>query len=431
MENNFDFESNSSFESSNIESDLGHGVDKIGEFNLEGTGAEKISEVGIGTISVEDVVEVKDEKEVTKFKEFCDGRNYLILDKRSIAHFINLVGYHTRLGYDVYSSSFKMDVENFELENKLRLVYNNGTILAMSEIDVKESTGKFNSYILSIDNIIRIYTASQGYIFLYEDEGSMYGYVLGGKVFLETYKVEKDICSKDYLMEQLNSDEAEKVSISEEFVNVMKNLYEIVHTGTRLEERALYFVNEYTYIYSGIVLGRFKGVGITMTLQDVDVSTLTRFFFDTDSTIIMQDFGKYVKYSNNGRSVYIGRRGLKLSEDMRYSSFETKNKVTVNPEKIKTIVAFLLGIGNNSGVLTVKKDDAGIKLTCSQKVEEYYSSFIVPGHVQGDSISEVKIPLDILRNFLKVFKSDVVLKTSGSRLYVEGELGEIVILGNM
>ena len=283
----------------------------------------------------------------------------------------------------------------------LDLVYNNGNILAISNMPVKEYSGDWSSYIISIDNILKIYSVSQGYLLLYEEEGSMYGYVLGGKVFLETYKVEKDICAKDFLMNYLNESKSEDTDVSSDFISIMKNLFDIVHTGTRMEERALYFEGEYVYIYSGIVLGRFKGANINITLQDIDVSTLVRYFFDTQGIIHIKDYNKYVLYSCKGREIYIGRRGLKLSDDMKYNHLDVKDKLSVNAEKVRTIVSFLLGIGNNTGIVQLSSENDGLRVICNHKVTEYFSSFKVYGQLLGGGISEIRIPMDVIQTFLK------------------------------
>lgn len=405
-------------------------------FDFENESTDNKDVVNVSTEQTEDLqitteVETVDENEVIKFRTFCEGKNYIIIDKKSVSHFLNLVSYHAHLGYDIYSSSFKMDVESLKEKNKVNLVYNNGNVLAMSEIEVKEKSGDWSSFIISIDNMMKVFTASQGYLLLYEEDKSIYGYVFGGKVFIETYAVDKDICSKDHLIKQLSAKADNKKEVSKDFVEVMRNLFELVHTGTRSEERALYFIDDNAYIYSGIVLGRFKGIGMNLTLQDVDVSTLVRFFFDVESNIEIEDFGVYMRYSYNGRSIYIGRRGLKLSDDMKYQSAQTESGVTVDSGRVKTIVNFLIGMGNNNGILDIDSDEKGVSLVCNQKVEEYFSSFTIDGKILGDGIKYVKIPLDILKNFLKVFKNEVRFQTVGNKLYIVGEFGEIVIFGNI
>jgi len=390
---------------------------------LQNTGTEELI--------VDNLEEVKDEKEVAKFKDFCRDKSYIIIDKKDFAHFVNMLSYHSRLGFDVYTKSFKMDCDALAETGKITFVYNNGTALAMSSLIIKEAKGEWASYILSIDTISKLFSASQGYMFLYEEEGNMYGYVFGGKVFLDTYSVEQDVCSKEYMIEKVGGTVAETKKVSKEFISIMRRLSEVIHTGTRMEERALYFVNEYVYIYSGMVMGRFKGIGVTLTLQDIDVSTLTRFFFDVDSDIKVEDYNIFMKYSSGERMLYMGKRGLSLSDEMKYQSLEKKDSIVASVDKIKTIISFLLNIGNNDGVVNISQEDRSVKLLCFKKAMNYSSAFKIAGTVTGDGISEVRLDMDAMRGFLKIFDGDLSLKTSGNKIYFENEDGGIVIYGNI
>lgn len=374
--------------------------------------------------------ETKDENELKKFIDFCGERPYIVFDKKEMAHFIDLVGYHSRLGYDHYTLSFKLDCTDLEKTGKVTLVYNNGNVMAISEVPVKFS-GILTSQIISVDTLLRVFSASKGYLCLFEEESNIFGYVFGGKVYLETFRVETDICSKEYLMDQLSSESKGEKKVTPAFIGTLKMLYDIVKTGSRIEEKAIYFTEEATYIYSGIVMGKFPSLGINITLQDIDISTLAKFFFDVTSDVTVADHDIFIKFSYGGRSVYLAKRGLRLSDDMKYVGLVSKDSVDVSVSAMLSIVSFLIGLPNNTGILNIAPTQGGLSLTCFQKAFDNSSSFKVPGGVSGEGVTEVKIQLDVLKTFMRIFKTNVNLKTNSNKLYVTGQEGDLVIFGNL
>jgi hypothetical protein len=425
-----------------MEQEKDKSVDTSGEFSFDDNEAPvKGNTIAMGDTvegegdEVQSVVdqamkEEKSEGDLQKFKEFCGDKPYIVFDKKDVAHFIDLIGYHSRLGYDHYTLSFKLDTTELEKTGKVNLVYNNGSVFGMSEVAVQYS-GIVTPQIISVDTLLRVFSASTGYLCLFEEETDMYGYVFGGKVYLETVRVETDICTKEYLTEQLSTAAQSTTQVSPVFISTLRMLYDIIKTGSRIEEKAIYFKDDSTYIYSGVVLGEFKGVGCDLTLQDIDISTLARFFFDVNEIITITDHDIFMKYTSGGRSVYLAKRGLELSDDMRYQGLKSKSGVSVDVNEIMTIVSFLLGLPNNAGSINITPADGGLVLTCFQKAIENSSNFKLKGIVSGDGIEEVKMQLDVLKTFLRVFKGQVTLKTNGNKLYVSGDEGEIVIFGNL
>lgn len=417
-------------------------VDLSGEFSFDEFGIGGTNSIAMGSIIEEDTVskevdkaltEEKDEGQLQKFKDFVQNRPYIVFDKKDIAHFIDLIGYHSRLGYDHYTLSFKLDTSDLEKEGKVTVVYNNGNVFATSEIAVQHS-GVMTSQIISVDTLLRVFSASTGYLFLYEeinDAKDIYGYIFGGKVYLETVRVDTDICTKEYLTSQLGSTAVRTDSVSSAFIGTLKLLYDIIRTGSRIEEKAIYFKEDYTYIYSGVVLGQFPGLGIDMTLQDIDISTLAKFFFDSTDPIEISTHDIFMKYTCGGRSVYLAKRNLELSNDMKYVGLVSKSSVTVDVNSVIKIVSFLLGLPNNSGVLNIGPSEKGLLLTCFQKALENSSDFKIQGITTGDGISDVKMQLDVLKTFLRIFKEQVTLRTSENKLYISGREGDIVIFGNL
>lgn len=375
------------------------------------------------------VVEEVDENEFKKFKDFCGDRPYLAFEKKDIAHFIDLVGYHSRLNYDVYTLSFKIDSSDVGT-GRVSLVYNNGNVLAISDVKVKNS-GSFTSHIVSVDTLLRVFSASRGYLFIFEEDSNLYAYVLGGKVYLETFKVETDICSKEFLVDQISAVPSTVEKVGPKFVETLKQLYDIVRTGSRADEKAIYFKGNKTYIYSGVVLGEFPGFGLDLTVQDFDISTLIRYFFDTTGQVSIENHGIFMKFSSESRCVYLARRSMELSDDMKYSGYDSKDSAVVDVNSITSVVSFLIGLPNNTGILNITPCKDGVSLTCFQKALDNNSSFKARGIVTGDGISEVHLQLDTLKTFLKVFRGQVTLKTKDNRLYVSGPEGEIVIFGNL
>lgn len=373
--------------------------------------------------------DVVDEKSLDTFKEFVRGNNYIVFKKRDVAHFLDLVSYHSKLGFDTYTMSFKMDMTE-AAENKCSLVYNNGSVLAISTVGAIIN-GVPSSYIISVDTMLKIYNASSGYIMLYEEEGNIYGYVFGGKVYIETFKVETDICSKEYLVEQMAVPVVSSSEVDPLFINTLRTLYDIVRTGSRIEEKAIYFEGEDTYIYAGMVMGKFKGVGISLTLQDVDISTVARYFFDVDGKITISDHDLFLKITYKNREVYLAKRGLKLSEDMRYTGIESKDGVQVQIGEVQKITNFLLNMSNNTGVLNLQTSPKGLVLSCQQKALDYLSTFYVDGVVHGNGIGTAKIPLDVLKTFTRIFGGNVLLRTDRNKTYISGDIGSIVIFGNL
>lgn len=378
------------------------------------------------------ITEVKDERDISRFVDFCNGRPFVVFDKADIAHFIDLVGYHSRLGYDTYTLSFKIDTSKVSAESKVGLVYNNGNVLAMSDVPVVASEGDVvKSCIVSIDTMLKIFSASRGYVFLYEDDGNLYGYVFGGKVYLETFRVEKDICAREYLADQLSVKAVGLSRVDSGFISMLKVLYEIVKGGSRIEEKAIYFEPDSTYIYSGIAVGKFPGFGISLTLQDLDISTVSKFFFDIKGDLVIEDHGIFVKYSYGSRSVYLARRGLVLSDDMKYVDTKVEDGVLVDVRQVQTIVGFLINMANNNGMLNIQPSPGGISLVCYQKALDYNSAFRVSGSVVGNSISEVRVPLGVLKTFIRIFGGSVSLTTVGNRIYLRGSEGKVAIFGNL
>lgn len=377
----------------------------------------------------EAVTEEKDERSLQEFKNFCGDRPYLVFDKKDIAHFLDLLSYHSRLGYDHYTMSFKLDTGKLNT-GKIDLVYNNGNVLALSEVAVT-SSGNVQSQIISIDTFLRVYSVSRGYLFIYEDEGNLYSYAFGGRVYLETLVLVKDICTKEHLVEQLNSKPTKQESVPMTFISTLKTLYEIIRTGTRIEEKAIYFKGEDTFIYSGIVTGKFPGFGVDLVLQDLDISTLARFFFDVTGTITISDHEIFLKFSYGGRNVFLAKRGLTLSDDMKHRQVKSNDFVSVNMEQVLTIVGFLINLPNNTGVLDISVGSQGLNLVCFQKAMENNSSFKVNGHVSGSGIGDIKLNLDTMKTFLRVFKSQVELRSQDNKLHVSGPEGEMTVFGNM
>ena len=369
------------------------------------------------------ITEEKRVDDLQGFKEFCGKRPYVIFDKSEIAHFVDLVSYHSRLGYDNYTMSFKLDTTEIKEKGKATLIYNNGNVLAMSEVATIASEEVIESCIISVDTMLKIFSASRGYIFIFEEDKNLYSYVLGGKVYIETFKVGTDICSKEYLMDQLSVKAVEEYTVNQNFIAIIRMLYDIVRTGSRIEEKAIYFEGDNTYIYSGIVMGKFIGAGVNLTLQDIDISTVLRFFFDVNGDIKISDHDIFMKFSYGHRSVYLAKRTLKLSDDMKYQGITVNDNVTVNIDNVKSIVSFLINMANNIGILNIQPASDGVMLVCFQRTLDYNSIFKVKGMVSGYGISEVKIPLSILKVFMKVFDGNVKLKTSGNKLYISNTNG--------
>jgi hypothetical protein len=412
--------------------------DKLKEFSFDD---EQKTEgtVPMGTVVSDDAVlketvekamtEEKVERDFDNFMTFSEGLPSIVFDKRDIAHFVDMVGYHSRLGYDNYTLSFKLDTEGYDKTGTVKLVYNNGTVLCISEVKVKMS-GVVSNFIISVETMLKVFSASHGYMFLFEENSNIYGYVLGGRVYLETYKVTVDICAKEYLMEQMSTSVIEETSTDQKFISTLKMLYEVVKSGSRIEEKAIYFEKDATYIYAGIVMGMFEGLGLKLTLQDIDINTLSKYFFDTEGIIKINDHGIFLKFTSNGREVYLQKRGLTLSDDMKYTDFSGKGSIQVPISSVNSIVSFLIGMSNNTGIASLESENDNLKITCYQKSLCDKSLFSIKGPSVGDGLSEIKVPLSTLKTFTKVFNSQVTFRNNGSKLYLSGIEGKLVIFGN-
>lgn len=410
---------------------MGSFVDDDANIGAEGnaSGVTFIEEGDVQTAIESVASEEKSESELQQFREYIGELPHIVFEKVDIAHFVDVIAYHSRLGYDAYTMSFKLDFTGYAQTGKVELIYNNGKALIMSVVPAKV-TGQMISCVVSVNTFLRVFSASRGYMYMFQNTG-LYGYVFGGRVFIETYNVERDICTKEHLVHQLESKAAEVKTVDNRFVGTLKSLYLLVRTGTRLEEKAIYFKGQFTYIYSGIVMGRFPGVGLDLTLQDIDINTLSRVFFDHHEAIIIEDHVLFIKYTAAGRSVYLAKRGLHLSDDMMYKEHASFDTVEVDVTRINVVVNFLLGMVNNTGVLAIENGGMGLKLTCYQKSMDYDSNFHVPGSVQGKGVSKINIALNTLKTFLAVFPSRIKLATSDGRLFVGGLEGDIVIFGNL
>jgi hypothetical protein len=407
---------------------------KMGDVSKEGAKQEVIVE-DEGELLQEKEEGVKSEKEKSVFKDFVGALPHVVLDKKEIAHFLDLASYHARLNYDVYTMSFKLDTERVE-EGVIGFVYNNGTVLAMSDVNVVTSSarsneGKMGSFIVSVDTMLKVYSASSGYVYLFEEDGNLYSWVFGGRVYIETFRVDTDICAKDYLISMLSTKSEGVSKIDPMFVSTLKGLYDVVRSGSRIEEKALYFEGAHTYIYSGIVMGKFKGIGLDITLQDVDISTLARYFFDAKEAITLEDYGSFFKYTYGSRRVYLAKRGFKLDSDMRFIDTVSKDSVSCEIGDIQKVVNFLSSMSNNTGLVTLSNSSNGLVMSCQQKALDYVSEFPIMGTVIGKGVGTVRVPLDILKTFTRIFTGKVTIQTENSKTYISSAAGSIVIFGSL
>ena len=372
--------------------------------------------------------------ETDKFKKFVGDNPYIVFDKAGLSHFIELMMYHIRLGYDSYTTSFKVDTSQLEETGKVSLVYNNGNILAMSDVEVEYSgeSGVVSSQIIDVKSFARMYSASIGRVFLYQDESDLYSFVFGGRAYVQTIVVEKDICSREHLVGQLSSKAKSEHMVDESFIHSLRKLYDVVRTGTRADEKAIYFKKDYTYIYSGIVMGRFPGHGLDLTVQDLDISSLARMFFDINGQLSIEDHDLFMRYSWGDRVIYLGKRSLELADDMAFKPYDTPNYATVNIDRFKNIVDFLISMPENEETLVVEPFERGVQLVSYQKQSETTSVFKLPGTIGGSGVEKVHLQLGVLKTFLALFGTQVILKNNDNKLYFEEKgVGEIIVYGNI
>lgn len=393
--------------------------------------AEELNFEEVDQMAHESIPDEVSDSEFEAFKEYVGEKPYIVFKKKDLLHMISLMGYHERMGFDIYTTSFKLDMSDLET-NKAHLVYNNKLTLAKSSIDVIHKQGVFKSCVASVNTLTKIFKNSETQVFLFEDGSAIYGYLYGGKVFIETASVAEDIYSKEALIDMIDTKEKAHCDVEPEFIQTLEAINALVRQGSRVEERAVYLEGGHMYIYAGALFGRFKGIKMNTVLQYMDMCSISLFLSDITEDFTIYEYERMYKFAYNGRSLYISRKEMKLGDDMKYTDTAVEAGVSVMSDEFKRVVNFLNNMQNNTGMTSLEPKDYGFDLVSFQKTMDYNSRF--PMHCDVDKkkggISEIRVPLDVLKLFIKIFEGEITLKTDINKLYVISKKGRITIYGN-
>lgn len=391
------------------------------ESNGIGQKIEDPDDMNFGMDDIEDVVE-------EEIKALTIPHNHMVFSKGEILPFLSVANIHSKLGQDVYSRSLFF---NREEGTKIAFVYNNNMVYVRQLVNtVLNEKQILNPYVVDLNSVSKIVAFAQGSVPFVEIETSLFVYMYGGNIFMETHNVEKKLYEAYKFKSQVNS--TFEVN-GEEFIARLKSLYILVANGTRAEERAVYFEKDNAFIYSGNVIGNFPGKFEHFTLQMVDIESIVWFFKNAKDLIRVNLYDSEIEFLyKNTHQMVLPRKKLELADDVKGMSIVVKDGVKVDAQVIYDIVNVLDHVPSNSGVVNLLSKEYGFNIVSPDRSGKSESAFPVQATQIGTGVSDsLRVSIKSLRTYMKAFKGLVSVGIKSGKLYVQSDSGNIVVSGNI
>ena len=370
---------------------------------------------------------------------FAIEGSHVVVQKRDFAGFFKVAGILRRLGSDVYSRSFYLDVVESGGGLRLRLVYHNAFCFVEM---VGELLGSANvlkdSYVVDIATAVRVLSLGATPIPFEVCKGShkegLVAHVLSGTVPVDTHKVS----FKPYEGVDLGGGfDGEYVIPCGGFLSMLETVSVLASTGTLSDERAVYIDESCAYVYSGVVTSKIEGDFAPLVLQLLDMSILIAFFAEyRSSSLVVRVYAKYVEFALgelDGKRevrVVLPRRALSLDSSVKKVD-RVDDGVVLNITDISNILDLLENLPANSGILEIRPvvgevvtGVSGVSLISRQLSGERDSSFELLGSVRGSGVeTSVRVSVQVLRLVLKGMRgkvsSEVLIGTDTAKLYLK------------
>jgi hypothetical protein len=285
-------------------------------------------------------------------------------------------------------------------------------------------------FIIDLGTISKLITFSTSNMPLIEKENKLFVCMFGGEAVIETHNVsdkpykDKPVINPSQIEEELDLE-------GEYFIELLESLRILAQSGTRAEERAVYFDGEFAYVYSGIVVGRFpvKFVDVALQLSDVD-SILC--LFKGVSKIKVQVTETTVIFSAENRRLHLNKRKLKLADEIKDTNIDITSGVRVDSKAIFDVVNVLDYMPSNSGIINLISKDYGFDIISPQRNGENNSTFPIQSTLIGSGFtSSVRLSLKEVKTYMRSFKGIITLGVRGEKLFISGDIGAVSVSGDV